>query len=239
MTRRLLLALAAMCMLASCSPKVSTKVQQKYPPFSFEDEVLVFGTNEDVLVDATEIGNVTIRDTGFSTLCSWHMVIDRGKLEARRAGGNILKIIEHKPPDLSSTCHRIKAKILRVEDINAAAAAMEEQRHKVNNDWNYAKFYIYRGKGPGTWVGYDVYLGDSVIWRAKNNSKQELIITKEGLNTIWAKTESKVEVPIDVEFGKEYFIRCSVGMGIMVGRPEIQILSEMQGASEYDAIVEK
>jgi hypothetical protein len=55
------------------------------------------------------------------------------------------------------------------------------------------------------------------------------------LNSLIAKTESKVELPIDVVFGKEYFLRCSVKIGLMMGRPIMEFVSYQNGKAEFEA----
>lgn len=137
-----------------------------------------------------------------------------------------------------STCDRIQAKILRVDDPKELMTLKEYKSPLVDSTWNYAKIYIYRPNGIGPLVGYNLYLNDSLLFRVKNNSKQEIKIKKEGTHTLWAKTESKTEISIDIEFGKEYYLRCGVLMGVMVGRPQLQIIDAISGKSEFDGVKE-
>ena len=88
-------------------------------------------------------------------------------------------------------------------------------------------------------IGYDLYLGDSLLCRVKNNSKQEIRIYSKGANKLWAKTESKAEVPIDITMGREYYLRCGIRMGVMVGRPELQLVDSREGQVEYNTIKTK
>lgn len=121
-----------------------------------------------------------------------------------------------------------------------AAIIKDSKPALVDSTWNYAKLYVYRSGGQaGFLIGYNLYLGDSIIGRVKSNSKQEIKITKKGLNSLWAKTEAKTEIPIDVEFGRAYYLRCSMGMGVMVGHPELQLMDPVQGKSEYNSIKDK
>jgi len=46
-------------------------------------------------------------------------------------------------------------------------------------------------------------------------------------------------LPFDVVFGKEYFLRCSVKMGVFVGRPEIEFVSFQNGKSEFESFEAK
>jgi hypothetical protein len=88
----------------------------------------------------------------------------------------------------------------------------------------------------GAAIGYDVHIDNDFLYRARNNSKTTIKITKEGMATIWAKTESRVDVPIDIQFGREYYIRCGIRMGALVGRPVLEIMDNHTGKSEFDVI---
>lgn len=192
--KRLLFGLISISMIA-CSPKVTTNLTKTLPALDYKQEVTVVGMSEEAPTNATEIGIVKIGDTGFSTNCGWDVVIEKAKMEARKAGGNVLKITEHIPPSImGSSCDRITAKILKVENPDALSKLKENKKAIIDSNWNYAKLYVYRPGGAGAFIGYDLYLGDSLICRMKNNSKYEIKITKKGMNTLWAKTESKAEV---------------------------------------------
>ncbi|MDR2037644.1 MAG: DUF2846 domain-containing protein [Bacteroidales bacterium] len=102
---------------------------------------------------------------------------------------------------------------------------------------DYALLHIYRkGAMAGAAIGYDVYLDDENLFRAKNNSKTTIKVTKEGMNTLRAKTETKVEIPIDIQFGREYYIRCGMKMGAFVGRPDIELVDNHTGITEFEKI---
>lgn len=97
-----------------CSPKVRTKVTKSYPALDYKEEVQLIGITGKTPPSAIEIGTVKVGDSGFSTNCGWSVVIEEAKMEARKAGGNVLKIIKHIRPNLGSTCDRITAKILKI-----------------------------------------------------------------------------------------------------------------------------
>ncbi len=76
----------------------------------------MLGLKEEVPANATFLGTVRVSDTGFSIDCGWDAVIEKAKIAARKAGGNMIKITDHTPPSvLLSTCDMISAQILRVE----------------------------------------------------------------------------------------------------------------------------
>jgi hypothetical protein len=203
----------------------------------YKQDVVVISLNQQVPDNSEVLGQVKIGDTGFSTNCGYETVIGKAKFEARKAGGNAIKIIEHRPPSvLGSSCHRIIAKILKVEDIENLKIEDEEE---VFLDIDYAILNVYRYRGAGSFVGYDLYLGDSVICRVKNNFKTTIHIKKDGLNSLWAKTEAKSEVPINIKMGKEYYLRCGITMGVFVGHPRLELVNRKTGKAEFESFKAK
>ncbi|MCL6275247.1 hypothetical protein M3P19_14595 [Muricauda sp. 2012CJ35-5] len=99
--------------LISCSPKLSSVLVKDYQSLAYDEEVVVFDIDEDIPEEFEQIGVLKARDTGFSVKCNYEIVLDKAKLEARKAGGNAIKITMHKKPDFWSTCHRIDAIILK------------------------------------------------------------------------------------------------------------------------------
>jgi hypothetical protein len=221
--------------LSSCAPKISTTISKNYPVLDYRDEVRVLGLQDPVPTNSEELGVVKIGDNGFSTHCGWDDVIDIAIIEARKAGGNAIKITEHIPPSvMGSSCHRITAKILKVEDFDNLPTAGIGDSPLLNAD--YALLHVYRHNGFGALVSYDLHLGDTVICRVSNKWKKSIKIRKDGLNTLWAKTEAKEELPIDIKLGNEYYIRCSVTMGVLVGRPKLELIDNQTGKFENQSM---
>jgi hypothetical protein len=100
----------------------------------------------------------------------------------------------------------------------------------------YAILYAYRPTGPGALVGYNLHLGDSVICRMKNYSRYEIRLYKEGPTKLWAKTEAKSSIPLNVKFGEEYYLKCTLQMGIVVGEPDIKLVEKGFAESGYESI---
>lgn len=117
-----------------------------------------------------------------------------------------------------------------------ASGYADDMVDEVAADWDYALLHIYRPAGAGALVGYDVLLGDEVICRSKNKWKTTLEIRDFGQNMLWASTESKVELPVNFEKGREYYVRCGIKMGIVVGRPTLELVSKKTGKPQFDAI---
>lgn len=232
-----LLIFSVYLLITSCSPKVTTSIIKKYDPTDFKTEVVVLGVDDQIPNDAEVLGDLKIGDSGFTSKCTYEEVITQAKMEVMKVGGNVLKIIEHKlPTAMGSTCHRIIAKILKISDTSKLSISTDEE---IIPNADYAVLNIYRYGGVGALVGYDIYLGNQVIGRVVNNYKTSIKVTKFGLNTVWAKTEAKAEVPIDIEKGHQYYIRCSIGMGAFVGHPKLQLIDSKNGKSEFESFKAK
>ncbi len=231
--------LTVLVALSSCNPKISTSLVKSYPPIDYRQEIVVIGLNDTVPDSSETLGVVKIGDTGFSTNCGYDIVINIAKLEARKAGGNAIKITEHIPPSImGSSCHRITAKIIKIKNIESYKPDKDEGQ-EILKDVDYAILNVYRYNGAGALLNYDLYLGDSVICRVKNNFKTTLHIKKDGLNTLWARTETKAEVPINIQFGKAYYLRCGVTIGFFVGHPHIELINWKTGTIEFDSFKAK
>lgn len=100
-------------LLQACGPSINTAISQTYPAIDYNRPIVVYEL-EDTVPDGNKIiGTVHIGESGFTTRCSYNYVLEQAKLEARKSGGSAIKITEHKRPNAWSSCHRIKANILR------------------------------------------------------------------------------------------------------------------------------
>lgn len=97
----------------SCGPVIHTNLISSYPTLNYNIAVHVFELNEDAPDGSVVIGYCEISDSGFSTNCNYFTVLKKAKEEARKFGGNAIKITEHKTPNLMSSCHRIKVTLLK------------------------------------------------------------------------------------------------------------------------------
>jgi hypothetical protein len=119
--------------------------------------------------------------------------------------------------------------------VPATAPATVQAAAQLSGD--VALIYIYRVRRmAGAAIGYDIHWGDETIWRAKNNSKATIRLSEAGIAALWAKTESRVDLPLDIQLGHEYYVRCGMKMGAFVGRPELELVDAATGKAEFDAI---
>lgn len=103
------------------------------------------------------------------------------------------------------------------------------------NHPDYAVVYLYR-TGGYVKTAYDVHLNDDVVYRSKNKTKTAIRIDKPGKYQIWGKTESSETLTLDVEMGKNYYVKTFVHMGVAVWRPSIELVSETEGKTDWNSI---
>lgn len=231
--------LFAALVLFSCGPSVrAVMVEGAQVPYAIAPgrPIEVLGVAEPIPEGAIKLGTVKIGDTGFSTSCGWERVLAEAKNEARKAGGDLIKITAHEPPGFASSCHHISA-VLLWADSTIMAGVAKRREATVDSTWDYAMLYVYRSGGVGPLVSYNLHLGDSMICRVKNKSTFEIKINQEMRTNLWARTEARSEVPLDVRFGHSYYLRCAVQMGAFVGQPFLELVDPVTGKFEYDAIV--
>jgi hypothetical protein len=92
--------------------------------------------------------------------------------------------------------------------------------------------YIYR---PGSFVGggisYDVKVGDAPVTTLYNGGYFPYF-SNPGEVEFWAKTETKSAVTLDVKAGETYFIKGTIGVGFLMGRPHLLVVPNDLGAKE-------
>lgn len=89
--------------------------------------------------------------------------------------------------------------------------------------------YVYRPSGfVGGGVYYDIHVTnpstpDFIAGELVNGSYVQIDMPS-GESEIWGKTESKSAVTVDVKKGETYCVRGGVGIGFLVGRPNLEIV---------------
>jgi len=127
----LICALSATCLFCSCNPKVTTLLLKKATPLTVQQEIKVIELDDSVPSTSVVIGDVKIDDAGLTTNCSYEYVLELAKMEARKAGGNALKITKHAKPDFVSSCHRLSAYILLLDGTVSETVA-QDSTHSLN-----------------------------------------------------------------------------------------------------------
>ncbi len=226
----------------SCAPSISSKILNKnYSKLDEGSKIYVLEQNDSVPTSSELIGDVKVGDSGFSTDCGYNKVLSEITNIAKSSGANIIKILEVKAPNLlGSSCYRIKAKIYRNLNpeilVKFSNLRDETNKSRLPENADFAVIYFYRpSNGIGALLGYKIKNEkDSIIGRVRNGEKFEYKTKKFGNQTFFGELETKEKVTINVEKGKEYFVRCSVTMGVALGRPEIFLIENRVGIKEYE-----
>jgi hypothetical protein len=183
--------------LYSCSPRTKTEISRSYPSFGKDEEVVILDINDEVPENAIEIGKLKATANGIGPVCGFESAAKKARKKARKVGGNLLKMTSYLSEyETDFLCETIVAQIYRVENKETIKKIKIYEDAVTDSTWKYAKLYVYRLNGYGALVGYDLYLGKDLLCRVKNNSIHEITIEKRGLNSLWARTESKKEIPI-------------------------------------------
>lgn len=109
------LILIAVIGLTSCSPKVTSNFINPKPKLSIDEKVALLDLEHELPRNLTKIGDLRFQDSGFSTDCSFNSLMNRARIEARKNGANIVKVIDKKKPDLLSSCYRLKVELYKYE----------------------------------------------------------------------------------------------------------------------------
>lgn len=231
--KKLLFILAVL--LTGCSPRVVSGLRSGYSPIPETVDVTVLPQGTTVPEGAEVLGSVKVGDTGFTSSANgrYENVLAIIKEQARSAGGNLVLITRHQVPDLVSSIHRMEALVLRTDQPLVLASEPEKTSHP-----DYAVIYLYRLAGAGALVSYDVYLDDTKVFRSRTGHKCEVKVYAEGAKNLYGATESKTVFPLDIKLGEEYYIRCGVSVGILIGRPVFERALPGEGKAEYEAIQE-
>lgn len=120
-----LLFIPTLFLFNSCNTLISTSVTKSYDPVEYTEDVAVFEQNQPIPGKAELLGHVKIDESRFTLAsnCTYNVVINEAKYQAREIGGNAIKITSHTLPSETSSCHKIEAYILRIDSSAVASKA--------------------------------------------------------------------------------------------------------------------
>jgi hypothetical protein len=79
---------------------------------------------------------------------------------------------------------------------------------------------FFRPSGQGMLINCTIHEGDAQISKL-GDSKYFILTAEPGPHKYMVRSEAKDELTLEVEPGETYFVRCSIGMGIIAGRPNL------------------
>ena len=104
----------------SCSPKIIVNAEKKFEETKQHEGFVIFGMKDTFNINEGKyIGYVKIKDSGLTIDCSYETVTKLAEAEARKVGGNTLKIVTHRLPDpFISQCHQITGNIYKLTNVS-------------------------------------------------------------------------------------------------------------------------
>jgi hypothetical protein len=163
--------------------------------------------------------------------CDLYTIIPQAMTEARKIGGNALKITQHIPN--SNGCHQITASILKLD------YPEDYQIETISEDANYALLHLFRPNGAGHAITYDLFLDTMLIARSENNWRETVKVETEGQYTLSGRTQQTIRLPLNIKFGNEYYVRSWIIPGFLMGNPMLLLMDNSFGRLEFQSITTK
>jgi hypothetical protein len=92
--------------------------------------------------------------------------------------------------------------------------------------------YVYREGGiVGSAISYEVFAGTEKIGRLLPGGYLSYFANPGELE-IWAKTEAKGSITLDVKAGETQYVKGSLSVGMFVGRPTLMVVDTQVGQTE-------
>lgn len=203
-------------------------------------QLIIVNIGEQLPEGAAFIGKIKAGDIS-SSRCDYDSTLESAKEKTIKKGGNVLRITKVSQPDGLHSCYRIYAEVYQIPNLPVIRDRLNNQtRQRLLADTaSYALLYVYSPSTFGSTLPYNLHMDDSVICRMINGRSFIIKVDKPGKKKIWARTEVRDEVEIDVQAGKIYFIKCHLGIGIMLWRPHLKLMDAYIGLMEFEAVGKK
>lgn len=228
----------AVILLAGCGPSKGSLASAN-PPLDPYAEVVVLEVGSPALEGITPIGRIKTEYSKSSTCGTYDETVAQAQQRSRAKGGNLIQITKHATPHTMASWHKIWANVYRVADDELDGyRPPEPEFDQALFDEGCAILYFYRSRTfQGVLIDYNVKIGEEVVWRARHNDKEWIKVKAVGPVELTAKTEAKTTLDLDIQPGRSYYIKCDLGMGLLVGRPTLLHMNEASGKYEYEQIV--
>lgn len=242
--------------ISACSPIISTQIKKSYPP-NPNDSITVYELGQNIDYKYEDLGTFKIENGDMTKLSKYNKIIDFAKNEAKKIGGNAIKILEHIKPQTEmvglgvvfTTSHNVVFKVIKVSEVKNIAESQLKDSTILNKD---AHLYFYEQKNAfagnfnkpnliesmaiSMGYGYQILLDDSLIVKLEKKWKKSVIQThKFGNQTLTAKIkQGKFNIPINIEKGKDYYIRFKYSIS---GRRTFEIVDSELGEFEFSILI--
>ena len=117
--------LVGMGLFSACSAHIARSIHKKYPTLDNSAEIKVITVGESIPFKYEELGSLKLGDAGMTSKskCSYEALLALALEEARKVGGDAIKIVEDLPPRtefrygalLIHQCHSLFVLILKTD----------------------------------------------------------------------------------------------------------------------------
>ena len=200
-------------------------------------EVIVLPLKMAPPAGAKKTGTIKAGNNATASHCDYEEVVNDAKEQAKKMGGNLVKITQLIPPAFISKCYKIQADVYFADPLPNYKITDNTENNAPRIIANYATLYFYRLKDTTLLLesSYSIHLNDdSVICRVKSKSRDSVRIYKEGPITLWARSEQRTELKLNVKLNEAYYIRCGLVKGEIKMIPVLQLISNEEGCKEFE-----
>ncbi len=201
-----------------------------------DESVIVLPIKMQVPADAKNLGTIKVGNNSTATDCDYKELINTAKEKALKMGGNLVIITKLIDPVFISKCYKIEADVYYIKEMPDYKRALPENTTSADTQkHNYALLCIYRlGDTLALQAAYNLHMdNDSVICRIKSKSRDSVKIYKQGPVNLWAETEQKTTLKLNVQTGSVYYIRCGLVRGQIRMVPVLELMDNETGSKEY------
>lgn len=217
----------------SCSPKVTLNVKSSLPPIDYRELIYVLPLDKTIPESSTQLGNVRVDGSESGPVCDFKSVLQHLKLEARKAGGNAIKIIDYNQPGSDGNkCHELEAIILKLT--NDQYQGLKTTQNHENNGQIAIHFYRFSGKGNSD--EFEVFVNDKLGDTLKKNSKFTVMSAAHEPTLIWAKSKWKYNLNLPKKPAGKYYVRCSLKQGLISYKPVFELVENPVGKLEFELL---
>ncbi|MFN4299935.1 MAG: hypothetical protein ACK4EX_09445 [Thermaurantimonas sp.] len=200
------------------------RVVRKMPVLDFYEDVVILN-NADLLPNQrTEVGTITIRKSDYHNVpCGWVERLTAATLEARKFGGNVIVLdkISGNINLATNSCGDITGYVYNVEEHLVSQLKKFRVNGGIKNKYDIARVVFIK---PTFATNYSIYVNDDNLGLIKGGEIVEYKTKNKEPLIIWAKTESKTQLVLNVEPGYDYFIFCNeIPSGFML--PQVQFVT--------------
>ncbi|WP_295940521.1 porin family protein [uncultured Alistipes sp.] len=195
-------------MCPGCSPQIATNIQKSYPARIEGSTVLVYDITDTLPASAELLGDIRIKDTGFSTECNYDQVMNLAKERTNRIGGNGLHLTSHKKPTaFGSSCHQIEANMLLIPDSVYTASYFDNIASQSDNQ--YAGSYTVKTPKSET-------VSSGTVYKTPHNT----LIVNAGYAFITSKMEAvagsanDLKQGLDINAAYQWTAKSGLGVGL-------------------------